>query len=80
MNEVCKRQLDRQNYVQLEETTKSFVTGSFSGAVGVAVYTPTEVLKCKAQMNKDGATSYRKLVPHILATEGYKGLYRGWFI
>ena len=41
------------------------------------VYTPVDVLKCKAQATKDGHASYRQLVPEIVRTEGYRGLFRG---
>ena len=45
--------------------------------VGAAIYTPIDVLKCKAQATKNENPSYRKLIPYIVETEGYRGLYRG---
>lgn len=45
--------------------------------MGVAAYTPAEVLKCKAQLTKDSTVSYRQMIPQIIETEGYRGLYRG---
>ena len=47
--------------------------------MGVAVYTPAEVLKCKAQITKDSAVSYRQMIPRIVEAEGYRGLYRGFW-
>ncbi len=41
------------------------------------MYTPVDVLKCKAQATKDGHVSYRTLIPEIVKTEGYGGLFRG---
>ena len=46
-------------------------------SLGVAVYTPVDVLKCKAQATKEGRASYRYLIPEIIKTEGYRGLFRG---
>lgn len=43
----------------------------------MTVYTPVDVLKCKAQATKDGHASYRTLIPEIVKAEGYKGLFRG---
>ncbi|TNV77046.1 hypothetical protein FGO68_gene14896 [Halteria grandinella] len=80
INELCKRQLDKQHVIRVEQTTKSLITGCFSGAVGVMIYTPIEVLKCRAQATKEEKPSYRKLVPKIISEEGYKGLYRGCFV
>jgi hypothetical protein len=48
--------------------------------VGAAIYTPVEVLKCKAQNTREERPSYRKLIPLIVKTEGYRGLYRGFVI
>jgi Mitochondrial carrier protein len=80
INELCKRQLERQHFIKVNETTKSFITGCFSGGVGVLIYTPIEVLKCKAQATKEEKPSYKKLVPLIIKEEGYRGLYRGCFV
>ena len=43
----------------------------------MTVYTPVDVLKCKAQATKDGHARYRTLIPEIVKAEGYKGLFRG---
>lgn len=44
------------------------------------MYTPAELLKCKAQITKDSAVSYRQMIPRIVESEGYRGLYRGFWV
>ena len=40
---------------------------------------PVEVLKMRAQNNRNDMTSYRVLLPHILKNEGYRGLFKGFW-
>jgi hypothetical protein len=48
-------------------------------SIGNFIYVPMEVLKMRAQNNVNSMTSYKVLLPHILSTEGYQGLYKGFW-
>ena len=44
------------------------------------ISSPIELLKCKAQASRVETIKYRKVLASILAQEGYKGLFRGFWI
>jgi solute carrier family 25 carnitine/acylcarnitine transporter 20/29 len=46
--------------------------------VGAVFYNPVEILKCRAQVNREGSVKYRTLIADIMATEGWIGMYRGF--
>jgi hypothetical protein len=43
------------------------------------VYVPIEVLKIRAQNNKERMINYREYIPKIIKNEGYRGLYKGFW-
>mgnify|MGYP000660451641 CR=1 FL=1 len=45
--------------------------------VGAIFYNPTEILKCRAQVSREGV-QYRTIIAEILETEGTMGFYRGF--
>lgn len=45
----------------------------------MSIYVPLDLLKCRAQMTKDGNLNYSAEVRNILRTQGMSGLYRGFW-
>mmetsp|Transcript_30996 Transcript_30996/g.22529 ORF Transcript_30996/g.22529 Transcript_30996/m.22529 type:complete len:139 (-) Transcript_30996:445-861(-) len=66
------------NNSELSETTKSLFSGSFAAAVSLVIYNPVELLKCRAQIKRDGFVKYSEAIPELIANEGYLGLYKGF--
>ena len=64
--------------------TKSFICGSFAGAIQALVICPSEHVKCRLQVQKkaiSGAVGYKSswdAVDKILSGHGVRGLYRGF--
>lgn len=63
--------------------TKSFVCGSFAGAIQALVICPSEHVKCRLQVQQiaNGAVGYKTswdAVDKILTKHGVRGLYRGF--
>lgn len=46
-------------------------------SLGNIFYTPVELLKCRAQVNRDGHIVYKEVITQIMREEGIRGLYRG---
>mmetsp|Transcript_24583 Transcript_24583/g.38146 ORF Transcript_24583/g.38146 Transcript_24583/m.38146 type:complete len:110 (+) Transcript_24583:208-537(+) len=72
-----KRELQHLGFE--EGFATSFISGSFSGVLALSVLVPFDLLKCRAQMNKDSNMNYSKEFKHIMKTQGIKGLYRGFW-
>ena len=45
--------------------------------MALAVYNPLEVLKVRAQVNRDKPLKYRKAIPLLLKDEGIRGFWKG---
>ena len=59
------------------EEVKNLTSGSAAGAICVIVYNPVELMKCRAQVNRETFINYGKEVPKICRTEGFGALYNG---
>mmetsp|Transcript_42144 Transcript_42144/g.64633 ORF Transcript_42144/g.64633 Transcript_42144/m.64633 type:complete len:141 (-) Transcript_42144:303-725(-) len=75
---AVKRELNR---VGIEGgLAPSYIAGFLSGIMTLFIYVPTDLMKCRAQLTKKGTLSYRREYRKIMATEGFKGLYRGFWV
>ena len=57
---------------------KAFIAGSLSGGMALFIYNPVELLKVRAQVNRQQFVRYSEAIPEIVSKEGYKGLYKGF--
>jgi solute carrier family 25 carnitine/acylcarnitine transporter 20/29 len=57
----------------------TFVAGAVGGLATWVVSTPTELIKCRAQLSSQNSNSW-SITRHILRTEGVRGLYFGGVI
>lgn len=80
LNEVSKNLLGSHDDSKMTIKT-SFISGLFVGAAMYFIFTPTDLIKCKLQIqNNDVNKKYnniRHMVFSILKKEGIKGLYLG---
>lgn len=44
----------------------------------LTIYNPIDLLKTRAQINRQEFIKYRKLVPELIHNEGFIGLYKGF--
>ena len=56
---------------------QSFLSGALAGLCSLIIFVPLELLKCRAQMKKDGRLNIRKEAKKIFKAKGIKGLYQG---
>lgn len=65
----------------LPNLTQIFLAGVGSGIVSSIVTTPTELIKIQQQnrvmIDSRGVQSAREVLKHVLATQGFQGLFRG---
>ena len=68
-----------KRYPQMDEKTKSLFAGCYAATFGALIYSPVELLKVRAQVNRQEFIRYRECVPQIIRQEGFfRGLYRGF--
>ena len=63
----------------MTEERLTFLSGAFAGLGSLAVLVPLELLKCRAQIKKDGNLNITQEVKDIVRDQGAKGLYRGFW-
>lgn len=63
----------------MSESKLTFLSGAIAGFCSLAVLVPLELLKCRAQIKKEGNLNINKEVKDILRKQGTKGLYRGFW-
>jgi len=56
----------------------SFIGGSVAALVADIVYNPVELLKCRAQVNRQENIRYRTVIPQLIRNEGVLALYKGF--
>lgn len=56
--------------------TTAFIAGAVGGLATWVVSTPTELIKCKAQVSREPITSLQ-IAKNVMRTEGVRGLYYG---
>lgn len=66
------------NKPQFSEGKIEFMSGSLGSFCSLMFLVPTDLLKCRAQMN-EGKTDYRKEIKDIFRRQGYQGVYRGFW-
>lgn len=63
----------------MTDSKQTFLSGAIAGFCSLAVLVPLELLKCRAQIMKEGNLNVIKEVKDILREQGTKGLYRGFW-
>ena len=58
---------------------RGLYAGAVAGTFGLTLSVPVELLKNRAQMNKDGNLSTSKELKVIIRQDGFLGLYRGFW-
>ena len=77
VTETIKRGLTEKGY-KMNEQQKSFVAGSIAAASALIIYCPIELLKVRAQVNRQEFMRYREAVPLLMRNEGPMSLYKGF--
>lgn len=62
VQESIKREM-RLNNSKLDDKSKSFVAGSIAAAFATVIYCPIELLKVRAQVNRQEIVRYREAIP-----------------
>ena len=74
--EQVKTALAPSNLTSFE---KGLIAGSLAGVMSLSVVVPQELLKCRAQMNKNSPSiRYTDEVAKLWSQQGVRGLYRGF--
>lgn len=74
-NKVTKDALDNSG-LDLSENTKVALAGATAGFMGLSVFVPVELLKCRAQMTFNGSMSYMEEIKSLYKCNGmYKGFW-----
>lgn len=60
--------------------TKIWLAGATGGMASWIVSSPTELIKCRAQLSQDRNTSSWSIVRDVIRTNGVRGLYFGGLI
>ena len=60
-----------------KETTKCGIAGMVAGVLSLTICVPIEVVKCRAQVNKENFVKYRTAIPQLIKQEGPTALYKG---
>jgi solute carrier family 25 (mitochondrial carnitine/acylcarnitine transporter), member 20/29 len=57
---------------------REFIAGGTAGGIGIFLGFPVDLIKVNLQTNPDKFKSAVQCFRHIVKTEGYKGLYKGF--
>lgn len=63
----------------LNRVKRNMISGGFAGFCTLFVSMPFELLKARAQIQREGKISYNGEVRRVLRSEGVQGLYRGFW-
>ena len=77
INDLVKLQLSKRN-PEMDVATQALFGGAFAGLFSVTLNTPFELLKSRAQIQKEGNLSFLRESKNIIQTQGVRGLYRGF--
>lgn len=64
-NELSSEYL-KEHYGSMSPTSNQLLAGAFGGYMGLYIFVPIDLLKCRAQMNKDGMLCYKTEVRTVL--------------
>ena len=67
------------HFPELSASQVKFLAGSWSGWLSMFFFVPVELLKCRAQVKRDGKMSYGQEIRTVLSEQGVRGLYRGYW-
>ena len=59
--------------------TQTLYGGALAGLCSLSIYVPLDLLKCRAQMTKDGNLNYTNELRNVWRAQGIRGLYRGFW-
>ena len=65
---------------RLSENSKSYLAGWFGGFASWSILVPSEMLKWKAQADKQNFINYKSTISSIWREKGIKGIYQGFWI
>jgi len=63
----------------MTSSTSSLIAGAVAGLASLSVFVPADLLKCRAQQQKEGRLEYFKEINTVLGEQGVKGMYRGFW-
>lgn len=64
---------------KMSSSCQSLIAGAFAGFASLSIFVPLELLKCRAQIDKQGGVSYSQVVSDLYKAQGLRGLYRGFW-
>lgn len=68
-----------ERWPEMSGSRQSLLAGAIAGFASLSVVVPLELLKCRAQVQKEGDINYRSMVRELYQAQGVSGLYRGFW-
>lgn len=68
-----------ERWPEMSVSRQSLLAGAFAGLASLSVIVPVELLKCRAQVQREGEIKYRAMVRDLYRAQGVAGLYRGFW-
>jgi hypothetical protein len=79
--ELAKKKLENSSYLKHQSHLVNFAAGFVAEAFSCIIWVPTDVLKERAQATNQamqGTSTNWSATRHIISSEGFRGLYRGY--
>jgi hypothetical protein len=64
---------------EMSSSSRALYAGGLAGLCGLSIFVPSDLLKCRQQMIREGSMSYTAEIKAILRNQGVSGLYRGFW-
>lgn len=68
-----------ERWPEMSGSRQSLLAGAIAGFTSLSIFVPLELLKCRAQVQKEGDIKYRAMVRDLYQMQGVSGLYRGFW-
>lgn len=65
------------HYPNISTGHKNLISGCVAGACSLIVYNPTDVIKVRAQLNRETHINYVSAISKLVKFEGFSSLYKG---
>lgn len=68
-----------ERWPEMSVARQSLLAGAIAGFASLSIFVPLELLKCRAQVQKEGDIKYRTIMRDLYRAQGVTGLYRGFW-
>lgn len=68
-----------QRWPEMSASRQSLLAGAFAGFASLSIFVPLELLKCRAQVQREGDIRYGAMIRELYQMQGVAGLYRGFW-